>query len=487
LIGPNRRISYGEYETITNQIAHYLLSQGIKKGDRIAMFPEANITFPLFYFAAAKIGAIMVPINWRWSPDLITTVLNEIEPKMIFYDGSFKELVQSLRIPVQIPVIQTSEYYDLPVQFENILRQFPSTYPNVKVSVDDPIVITYTSGSTGKPKGVVTTHKNIQAAAINNNFMGTNYEHGGRILFVSMLTHISATSVIAYQGMVGLTLIFLPEMHPTILLDTIEKEKVNWVFMVPPLLRLLLPIIYKSDHSLASLKEINTGGSPVPRSLIREYEKLGFNITQTYGCTEATGAITYWHPSMGLDTSHSVGKAFLYEIAILDRETREKLPTGEVGELAVRGPAVFKEYWKDPEATKKALHDGWLLTGDAAYIDEKGFVYIVDRYKDVIFFGGMGAIFPSKVEAVIRQLDSVADVAVVGVKHETWGEIPCAFIVPKPDQNLTREQVFAHVYSQLPKHNLADLIFVQELPRNALGKVDKPQLRKLYRPQSTKL
>jgi acyl-CoA synthetase (AMP-forming)/AMP-acid ligase II len=132
-------------------------------------------------------------------------------------------------------------------------------------------------------------------------------------------------------------------------------------------------------------------------------------------------------------------------------------------------------------------YNDWLLTGDAAYIDEKGFIYIVDRFKDVIYFGGTGAIFPSKVEGVIRQLKEVEDVAVVGLQHETWGEVPCAFVVTKPGSNLSREQIFSHVYAQLPKHNLVDVIFLDELPRNALGKVDKPLLRKRYTPQTKNL
>jgi acyl-CoA synthetase (AMP-forming)/AMP-acid ligase II len=356
----------------------------------------------------------------------------------------------------------------------------------VEVAPEDHAAIVYTSGTTGKPKGVVLTHANLYASGLNNGLTGC-YRFAQRVLIPAMLGHVSSISILSFQSMIGFTVIFTPELTPQLLLETIEREKINIMFVPPQFLRLLLPIIYRSEHVLTSLTEIQTGGSPVPRSLIEDYERLGFRVSIIYGATESAGAGCYWNSMMGMEYSNSVGRPYLFDVAILDRETREELPAGEIGEIAFKGPMVFKEYWRDPEETKKAKHDGWLLTGDAGYMDENGFVYIVDRYKDVIYFGGTGAIFPSKVEGAIKQLEEVADVAVVGLHHEQWGEVPCAFVVAKPESGLTREKVFAHVYSQLPKHNLVDLIFVDQLPRNAMGKVDKPLLRKNYKPNLANL
>jgi acyl-CoA synthetase (AMP-forming)/AMP-acid ligase II len=486
LVGPRRRLSYQEYEELTNQVAHFLLSLGIKKGDRIAVVSETNILFPLLFYGALKIGAVIVPINWRWTQEILVDVIQEIEPKIVFFDESFAGLVHSLKLSPEILTMQTSYQYNLEPEFARILSSHPNTYPQADVQFDDLAAIVYTSGSTGKPKGVVLTHRNLYYSGLNNALNGyMRFQY--RFLFPLMLSHISAVGLLSAQIMLSMTIVFLPEMTPQVLLETIEKEKINMCFLVPPLLRLLLPMIYQGGYTLSSLNEIITGGSVIPTSLIEDYAKLGFTITTGYGLTENSGTGTYWTPSMGMEYYHSLGRAFLSQVVILDRETREVLPVGEIGEIAFIGPTVFKEYWNDPEETKRAKHNGYLLTGDAGYMDEKGFVYFVDRYKDVIYFGGTGAIFPSKVEGVIKQLEEIADVAVVGLHHEQWGEVPCAFVVAKSESGLTREKVFAHVYSRLPKHNLVDVIFVDQLPRNAMGKVDKPLLKKNYKPNLANL
>ncbi len=481
LVGPKRRLTYKEYDEFSNQVAHYLLSLGIRKGDRIAIIPETNITYPLILMGTLKIGAVAVTMNWRWTQDLLNDIIQDVEPKIIFYDENFAGLVYSLQVPAQTRLVQSSHQVDLEPEFAKQLAALPNTYPHTEVTSEDHAVIAYTSGTTGRPKGAVLTHANLYASGLNNGLAGC-YRFAQRVLIPTMLGHISSISILTFQSTIGFTVVFMPDLTPHILLDTTEREKINIMFVPPQFLRLILPLIYKADNVLTSLTEIQTGGSLVPRSLIEDYEKLGFRISIIYGATENAGAGSYWNPIMGMEYANSAGKSFLFEIAILDRETKEKLPTGEIGEIAFKGPMVFKEYWHDPEETKRAKHQEWFLTGDAGYIDENEYVYIVDRYKDVIFFGGVGAIFPSKVEGVIKQMEEVADAAVVGLHHEKWGEVPCAFVMPKPENDLTREKVFAHVYSKLPKHNLVDVIFVDDLPRNALGKVDKPLLKKNHKP-----
>jgi acyl-CoA synthetase (AMP-forming)/AMP-acid ligase II len=477
LVGPKRRFTYAEFEAMSNRIGHWLLDRGVKKGDRVMMLAETNVIFPLLYFGAAKIGAITVAANWRWSPELLQWAVGYTEPSVIFYDESFRDLVHSLNLDGTLTV-QTSFQKDLEPEFETTLHTYPSTPPQVEVRSEDPACITFTSGTTGRPKGAVITHNNIYAAGIHYGFFTPAREAGYRLLYVTPLFHISGTANIGFMPLCGYTFVFMPQLEPALLLETIDRERVNSVFLVPAMLGLMLPFIYQSGLTLSSLKEILTAGSPVPENLIREYEALGFHIVQGYGMTESTGNITIWFPTMGYDTCSSVGKPFMNEIRILDRRTREVLPPGEIGELAVRGPIVFKEYWRDPDATREAFHDGWLLTGDAARIDERGFVHIVDRYKDVIYISAVDAIYPSQVEAVLRELDGVADVALVGVQHERFGELPCAFIVPEAD--LTREQVFEFARSRMEKHKVMEVIFTEQLPRNPLGKVDKPVLRKLF-------
>jgi acyl-CoA synthetase (AMP-forming)/AMP-acid ligase II len=486
IIGPKRRMTYQEYDELSNQVAHYLLSLGIQKGDRVAILPETNIPFPLIFMGTLKIGAVIATLNWRWTQDLLNDIIRDIEPKIIFYDERFADLIHSLQVPEQTQSIRISRQLDLEPEFAQHLATFPSTYPQVEVKSEDHAAIVYTSGTTGRPKGVVMTHANLYESGLNNGLAGC-YRFAQRVLIPIMLGHISSISILSFQSLIGFTVVFIPELTPYNLLETIESEKINIMFVPPQFLRLILPIIYKSEYTLSSLTEIQTGGSFVPRSLIEDYEKLGFRISIIYGATEIGGSGCYWNPIMGMEFSNSVGRPLFFDIAILNRETKEKLPTGEIGEIAIKGPMVFKEYWRDPEETKKVKQNGWFLSGDAGYMDENGFVYVVDRYKDVIYFGGVGAIFPSKVEGVIKELEEVADAALVGLHHEKWGEVPCAFIETKPESSLTKEQVFAHVYSKLPKHHLVEVNFVDELPRNAMGKIDKPWLRKNYRPKLEKL
>lgn len=487
LIGPKRRFTYLEYDQITNQVAHYLLHQGIQKGDRIALFSETNVLFPLLYLGAAKIGAIAVPVNCRWSPDVMEWSIQHTEPKLIFFDDAYQSLVESLHTSESIPTMKTSYFQDLDPQFEEELRTWPVSAPDVKVDSEDPVSIIFTSGTTGKPKGVVITHHNLYAAGVFTGFSAKNRKIGFRFLYATPLFHISATSVIGYQALGGYTYVFIPQLEPTLLLETIEKEQINSTFLPPALLNIMLPMFFNSEQNLSSLQDIATGGSPLPLSLIRDYESIGYHLLQVYGCTENTGTLTLWDSSMGYDTSDSVGKPVFSEVKVLDRHTREEVPAGEIGELAVRGPTVFKEYWRNPEATENAFHEGWFLMGDAVRMDENGFIYVVDRYKDVIYFSGLDAIYPSQVEKVLQQMDEISEVSVVGVQHERWGELPCAFVVRKPETDLTREQVLQFAHDRMEKQKLADVILVDQLPKNATGKVDKGKLKEMYQPSSSSL
>lgn len=417
---------------------------------------------------------------------MIQWSIEHTEPKVIFYDDPYKEMLKSLNLSESILTVQTSYFHDLDSDFETDLQTCSSAYPDVNISGEDPVGITFTSGTTGKPKGVVFTHNNLYAAGICNGFMTEIRQTGLRMLYATPLFHASGTSVLGYQVLSGATYIFLPQLDPHLMLDTMEKEKVQSTFLPPALLNLMLPMIYQKEEVLSSLQEISTGGSILSPSVVRDYATLGYNVVQGYGLTENSGTVTFWDTRMGYHTCDSVGKPFLNEIKVLHPHTREEVPVGQIGELAVRGPMVFKEYWRNPEATEKAFHNGWLLTGDAVRVDEEGFVYLIDRYKDVIFFSGLDAIYPSEVEKVLEKMDEIVDVSVVGVRHDRWGELSCAFVVRKSER-VTREQILQFAHTRMEKHKLADVLFVDELPRNPLGKVEKPKLRELYHPQSSTL
>ncbi|MGA8943364.1 MAG: AMP-binding protein, partial [Thermoactinomyces sp.] len=424
LVSPGFRISYQEYESLTNQYAHYLLEQGVKKGDRVSLLIGVNASYPLSLMSLAKIGAIAVPISYHWKQELIHWALDHVETNYILVEDQYCHFIQDYIESKNIRSIIVCNQHKVSSGLLEKLKGYPTTPPDIEVKPEDPCTIIFTSGTTGKPKGVVTSHNAFFAGAITGS---TTYLMHSRQLFSTPTFHMSAAFSVYTQSYLGISLIYLPELSPESLLETIEKERINCLILPPNLLSILLPIIYKSDYTLSSLKRFISGGTKVPESIIRDYKKLGFEVVQAYGATELTGPISCWNPKFGYDKIRTVGKVYLLpEVKILDPETREELPPGEVGEVAVRSPQLFTEYWKNPEETKKAFYQGWFLTGDAGRIDEQGFIEIVDRYKDVIFFSGFGGIFPGEIEDVIREMEEIEDVSVAGIHHPKWAEFPCA-------------------------------------------------------------
>jgi long-chain acyl-CoA synthetase len=278
----------------------------------------------------------------------------------------------------------------------------------------------------------------------------------------------------------------MADFDPSKIWELIEAERITSMFAVPTMLIYMLPELMKSEKEISSLRTFYCGGSRVPEKLIQQYNLFGYSITQVYGCTECSGLFSVWHSQMGLDKCASAGKHVLGgEVKIVNPETGQELPTGEIGEIILRGPQIFQGYWNNPEATEKTLKNGWLFTGDAGKIDEDGFLYVIDRYKDVIICGGTN-IYPAQVEAVIKELDAVQEVALIGVPHEVWGEIPRAYIVKKPGANLTEKDVLNYCYQKLANYKVSEVVFVEALPKNNIGKVLKRVLKEQARKELVK-
>lgn len=238
----------------------------------------------------------------------------------------------------------------------------------------------------------------------------------------------------------------------------------------------LAPDIAQKD--LSALKHVVCGGSAVPRALITAYDQMGIRVEQVYGITEYSGAVTFWTPNMGMDKSDSAGKAVFHgQVKILNPENGEEMPVGEVGEICCLGPQVFKGYWNQPEATRAVLGKGYYQSGDLGKIDANGFLYVVDRLKDMIISGGEN-IYPAELEQVLIHHPDVADVAVAGKPDAKWGEIPVAFVVKKPDAAITPEGIIAHCKQNLASYKcVKEVRFIETIPKNSLGKVLKNQLR----------
>lgn len=476
VVSRTKRLTFKEYNETVNRLAHFLLRNNVQKGDRVALLSKNLYPFPVIYLAAAKIGAVTVPINWRQKTDEIRYILENCTPKVLFYDGDFEQVTPLLG---NLPFIQQEFRIasgDDTTSFEHLIQGYPADEPEESVDRNDPALIIYTSGTTGRPKGVVCTHANLDNAC-NAVLRTLDLRYRDRFLFITPLFHISGMVFILTSIARGVTLTLHTQFHPVQVWDLIETEKITGMFSVPSMLSFMYETVKTRDIEAPTLRLILCGGSRVPEHLILGMHEWGFHVGQVYGATEFTGAITFWLPEMGLESCGSAGKpVFSTEIKIVDPATCEALPPGEIGEVVCRGPLTFSGYWNNPEATEEVIQNGWYHTRDAGYMDENGFLYLVDRLRDLIIVSGEN-VFPAQVEAVIQQLEEVEEVAVVGVKHPVWGELARAYVVLKEGAQLTKEEIIVHTRKQMADHNLHEVEFVKELPKNSMGKVLKYVLR----------
>lgn len=478
-------LTKGEFNIRINRLSHAFQEFGIKKGDRVAVLMGNSNVFLEILFAISKIGGIMVPLNFRLAAPELEFILNDSEPVMLIYSPEFLLLAEELRN--KIPSMKT---YICEMEggspddllFEKFVADKSEREPElaVEVTLDDPHFIMYTSGTTGKPKGAVVLQGNTQWNAINAINMYT-LGTGDVSLCSAPLFHIGALHASATPGLyAGQKLIIQRFFNPNESLKLIEKEKVNLMFGIPVmfLFMTLDPDFEKTDFS--SVNFFIAGGSPCPRSLIETYMQKGVTFNQGYGMTETATAITALRSEDALRKLGSCGKpVFHTDIRIVDLEGSD-LPQGEMGEVLVKGPNVIREYWRRPKETAETIEDGWLHSGDMGYIDDEGYLFLVDRKKDMYISGGEN-VYPAEVEDVIMSFDKVADAGVIGIPDKKWGEIGMAIVVKKPDAELTENEVIEFCKGKLAKYKIPKKVtFIDALPRTATGKILKKELRAQY-------
>ncbi len=476
-VGEGYRYSYRQMNQRINRFAGYLLKSGITPGDRIAILAKNDEQVLTTLFGAAKIGAITVVLNFRLQGPELAYILNNSQSKTLVYQAEFTEIVQNLKKEVPIEDYLCIESSGEDTNFESALQGMDDLEPVICGHSDDPAVLMYTSGTTGKPKGATLTHNNLFWAA--TGLVHTlDWAYKYRYLSVAPLFHIGGLAPIFANVHVGCTMVFMPDFDPKKAWQLIVDEKINFAMTVPIMLQYMqmIPDVDKMD--LSCLRHFICGGSAVPQVLIASYRKMGINVHQVYGATEYSGAISFWSPHMGVEKVHSMGKPVFHgNIKIVAPESGKEVEPDKVGEICILGPQVFKGYWENQAASRDALVNGYYRSGDLGKKDAQGFVYVVDRLKDMIISGGEN-IYPAELESVIANHPDIADVAVVGKPHKKWGEIPAAFVVKKPGTNITEQDIV-----QLCRQNLAgfkcvkEIYFIDEVPRNTLGKVLKRSLK----------
>jgi acyl-CoA synthetase (AMP-forming)/AMP-acid ligase II len=467
------KLTFEELSRKSSQLAHALLELGVRKGDKVAiMFSNKDAAFfKISYFAVAKTGALPVPINVRLPKEGIKFILENSEAKGIVFANEFADLVEDLKEELNLKFALERK------EAEKILESFPSHLPQVEIRGDDYLDIIYTSGTTGFPKGILSTHKSLfvrDDSLYESLYAGRTFLHA-----VPLFTFAGCHAMTMIPLRYALNAVILPKFDAKSFLEVMKREDVIMVYAVP---FHLLSVMKEKEFENAKFDHIRLimfGTAPMPPWAVKALaEKLPNTwIMNLYGATEAGMAGCFLPPGMALQKPDSVGIPLPpTEVKICDEDGNE-VPRGQKGEIWMRIPGVKpRRYFKDEESTKKVwTEDGWVRTGDIGYMDEEGYIYVVDRKKDIIIRGGFN-ISSAKVEGVISSHPKVIECAVVGVPHPLLGEDVFAFVVAK--ENLTEEEIKEFLKDKLADNEIPRYYeFVNELPRNATGKVLKYELR----------
>jgi len=478
LIFEDRPFTYQEVNLRTNQLCHFLIDLGIQKRDRLAVLLHNCHQYVEIFFALSKIGAILVPLNWRLAGPELDFILQDSGSRVVIFEPEFEEVVASIRPRLNfsnggyLSIGQPCP--DWATDYEQAISKKPTREPSTNGSIgdEDPHIIMYTSGTTGVPKGAVLSHRktffNALNAAMVYDLTSNDIMIISRPIFHSGGLLVEASPILYKGG----TIIVRKRFRPHEILDTVQKYRVTVLELAATVYQFLLQECDLTQYDLSSIRCYFTGGERIPVAMIKEYLKKGIVISQIFGQTEAS-TVTFLSPEKAASKIGSVGlPVFHGEVRIVDKEGKDVKPT-EVGEIIIKGPTLMSEYWNRPELTAETIRDGWLYTGDLARMDEEGYVYIVDREKDMYISGGEN-VYPAEIEKVFFAHSKIFDVAVVGVPDAKWGEVGKAFIVLKPGETMTEEEALKFLQGKVGKYKIPKYVgFVEELPKTASGKVQK--------------
>lgn len=505
-IHEDERVTYDANYRATAHIAAHLVAMGVGKGDRVAMAMRNLPEWPAIFFAIVSIGAIAVPLNAWWTGGEMEYGLNDSGAKLLFVDGERHERLKAcygkLAALEQVIVCRAKGAAEPEVtQLESLIggpaswASLPDlAFPEVPVAPDDEATIFYTSGTTGNPKGALGTHRNFATNILSSGYVAARatlrrgevppaIPEAKVMLLVIPLFHVTACSAVL-MGVVatGSTLIFMRKWDAEQAMEIIQREKVQVTGGVPTVAWQLLEHPARGNYDLSSLETIGYGGAPSAPELVRRiYEEFGALPGNGWGMTETTATVTTHSGEDYLNRPNSAGPPVAAaDLRIMTLEGDRELPVGEVGELWARGPMIVKGYWNKPEATAETFVNGWVRTGDLARVDEEGFLFIVDRAKDIIIRGGEN-IYSIEVEDVLYAHPAVTDAALVGIPHKTLGEEPAAVVHLAPGTSASESELQSWVRERLAGFKVPVRIhFVRDvLPRNANGKILKTALRAL--------
>ncbi|OGQ13845.1 MAG: hypothetical protein A2026_10020 [Deltaproteobacteria bacterium RBG_19FT_COMBO_46_12] len=485
LIFEDHPFTYQEINLRTNQLCHFLLERGVQKGDRVSVLLYNCHQYIEIFFALSKIGAILVPLNWRLAGPELEFIIKDSGAKMIIFEPEFEEIITSIRPHLNISngdfISVGSPCPDWANDYEKTLVDYPVHEPNLKTSVgdEDPHILMYTSGTTGIPKGAILSHRKTFFNALNADIFYSLTSKDtmivSRPMFHSGGLLVEAAPVLYKGG----TLLLKKRFRSHEILDAVQKYRVTLFELPATLYQFILRECDLTQYDLSSIRCFFTGGERVPKAMLKEYYRKGITISQIFGQTEAS-TITFLSPDDAVLKIGSVGlPVFHGEVRIVDKTGKEVSP-GEVGEIIIKGPTLMSGYWKQPELTAETIRDGWLYTGDLARTDEEGYVYIIDREKDMYISGGEN-VYPAEIEKVLHTHPKIFDAGIVGVPDEKWGEVGKAFIILKPGETMNNGEAFEFLKGKVAKYKIPKYVeFIEELPKTASGKIQKFLLKEWH-------
>lgn len=479
-----KRLGFKDFDIRSNRLANAFHALGIKRGDCIGIMAHNSSEYFEVFFAAWKLGASTVNLNFRFVAREVEFVLNNSGATLLVFGEKFAETIEPIRASlnnVKNFVCISDHPPQYAFSYESLINRASSEKPQTEVIDEDIAFLIYTSGTTGFPKGVPFTHRTLIATAMTL-MIGFGYKHEDKYLSIAPFYHLTVVPCLAHY-MVGACTYVLPSpsYDPEMTARVIERDRITNTFMTPGMFRHLFKLPKIREHNFSSWRACPTGSEPIPASLIedlREYlPTCGYYIM--YGLTEGWLA-TLLYPHEALKKWPSAGKPVLNtDVRVVDG-SGQSLPLGETGEVVIRGDQVMKGYFRNPEATAETLVDGWLHSGDLGKFDEEGYLYIVGRKKDMIISGGEN-IYPAEVEAVLYKHPKIVEAAVLGVPDEHWGESVKAVVVLKPGETIAEQEVIEYCRQNLASYKKPKYVqFVTSLPRTDVGKISKQELRKLY-------
>ncbi len=483
----DQQLTYLELNQRANALARALCNMGIKPGDHIAIWSYNSIVFPEIFYGIIRAGAVFVPLNFRLNITEIIEVLKDSDATWLFFEKDL--LPETALLEKTVPLLKKYVCIDADgisgaFSYQDLIRNVPGAEIEIKTSPEDICEIIYTSGTTGKHKGVMLTHRNIIATMITV-MLGRELTACPVGLVISPMYHVAGlNNHLGTTIALGGTAVIIRHFEAEALMETIQREKVQFFPATAALFNILVKKLEQSEtiYDTSSIIQLQSGAAITPADLRKKLLHCfcGARIYEAYGLTEVGDGVVFLNGKESLEHMDSIGKPGLFaRIKVVDDDHHE-LPVGQVGEIIIQGAVVTAGYYRNEAATAEAIRDGWLYTGDLGKYDSQGYLYIVGRKKEMIISGGEN-IYPREIEEVLCRHDDIDDAAVIGIQSEKWGETVCAVVQLKPGRILMESDVTNFCKRYLASYKKpTSVIFIDEIPKNAAGKIQKNLLKQKY-------